>query len=490
MIDLFELLMFLLFQKNLAYLLFFIIIFVSKCNNNNNEYKIPFGLYRNKEICSDFNIMNNIYFNILHVNLSIGSPPQNVPFLLSMNSQTFAINNQVYNDNQSKTYEKLSNYTIDFYNEDEFISSGFNSMDILNLNNKKEKINFILATEIKYENFPFGMIGLAIPTKVEPEVYPFFNSLRRASMINSFTYTLKYFDNISLIETIYGNKNNNIIGELIFGDEPHNYDINKKKYDRYQLIKINPVSSYDFSWEIEFANIYMIYPENENNNNTSKRVNIKLNGRTKIMPEAGFIFVPKEFNFIIEKNFFDNYYKEKVCRYNSIDKTIYGYIECDNSCSFNISSFPNIFFEHKELEITFNFTYKDLFIYDKINDKYMFLMLTDKNLYGWIFGAIFLRKYQFIFNQDSKTLGYYKSMNNYFDDESEDVNENKDEILKYIVFGILLFIVSVLLIILGMFIQKKYFNKKKKRANELKSSFDYENKDDNMIQEENHEGIN
>ena len=245
-----------LFQKILTFSLFFKIIFISQCN----EFKIPFGLYRNKELCSDFNIMNNIYFNILHVNLSFGTPPQNVPFLLTIRSQTFAINNQVYNNNHSQTYEELSNYTIDFYNEDEFISSGFNSMDILNLKNKKEKINFVLITEIKYEKFPFGMLGLAIPNKVEPEVYPFFNSLSRANIINSFTWTLKYFDNISLIDTIYSNENNNIIGELIFGNEPHNYEKNKKKYDRYQLIKINPISSYDFSWDIEFANIYMIFP--------------------------------------------------------------------------------------------------------------------------------------------------------------------------------------------------------------------------------------
>ena len=469
-------------QKILMFSLFFKIILISQCD----EYKIPFGLYRNKELCSDFNIMNNIYFNILHVNLSIGTPPQNVPFLLTIRSQTFAINNQIYNNNHSQTYEELSNYTIDFYNEDEFISSGFNSMDILNLKNKKEKINFVLTTEIKYEKFPFGMLGLAIPNKVEPEVYPFFNSLSRANIINSFTWTLKYFDNISLIDTIYGNENNNIIGELIFGNEPHNYEKNKKKYDKYQLIKINPISSYDFSWDIEFANIYMIFPYNENNNNSSNRINIKLNGKTQIMPGAGFIFVPKEFNYIIEKNFFDNYYKEKVCRSKSINNTIYGYIECDNNSSFNISSFPNIYFEHKELETTFNFTYEDLFVYDKKNDKYMFLMLTDKYLYGWIFGAIFLRKYQFIFNQDSKTLGYYKSMNNDFDIE----NEEKDGIIKYIIFGILLIFVSALLIILGMYIQKKYLNKKKKRANELENSFDYESKDDNMIQEENHGGIN
>ena len=309
-------------------------------------------------------------------------------------------------------------------------------------------------------------------------------------MINSYTWTLKYFDNISLIETLYGNENNNIIGEFIFGDEPHNYEKDKSRYDRYQLIKVNPVSSYYFYWEIEFANIYMLYPDNENNNNSSNRINIKLNGRTRIMPGAGFIFIPKEFNYIIEKRFFDNYYKEKICRGKTINNTIYGYIECDNINSFNVSSFPNICFEHKEFETTFNFTYQDLFVYDKEKDKYMFLMINDENLYGWIFGSIFLRKYQIIFNQDSKTIGYYKSMNNYYDNEKDTEKNKKYMITIYIIIGILLIVFCFLLIMFGMYIQKRYFNKKKKRANELDNSFDYENKEDNMIQEENNDEIN
>ena len=481
-------------KNTLIYILFFSIIYKFKCD----EYRIPFGLYRDKERCSDYDIMNNIFFNILHVNLSIGTPPQNVPLELNMNSQTFAINSQVY-DNKSITYEKLSDYIIDEFKEDEFISSGFNSMDILHLNDKKEKINFVLTTEIKYEYFPFGMLGLAIPTDVESEVYPFFNSLKRADMINSYTWTLKYFDNISLIETLYGNENNNIIGEFIFGDEPHNYERDKSRYDRYQLIKVNPVSSYYFYWEIEFTDIYLLYPDIENNNNSSNRINIKLNGRTKIMPGAGFIFIPKEFNYMIEKRFFDNYYKEKICRGKTINNTIYGYIECDNINSFNVSTFPNICFEHKEFETTFNFTYQDLFLYDKENDKYMFLMINDENLYGWVFGSIFLRKYQLIFNQDSKTIGYYKSMNNYYDNEKDnekDTEKNKKYmiiiyiIIIYIIIGIFLIVFCFLLITFGMYIQKRYFNKKKKRANELDNSFDYENKEDNMIQKENNDEIN
>ena len=471
-------------QKILVYSIFLKQIFLTI----NDVYKIPFGFYKNREKCSDFDKIGNIFFNIMYMNLSIGTPPQKVPLEINMNNQIFTLYNQVYNNSKSITYKEISKYNNT--NENEFISSGFNSMDFLNINDKKEKINFILSTEIKYENFPFGMIGLSIPNNFESEEYPFFNSLKQANIINSYSWTLKYFNNISLIDTLYEKE---IIGEFIFGDDPHNYEKDKSKYNKSHLIKINPISSYNFAWEINFDEIYLLFPDNKNNNDkdnqTSQRIKINLNGRTKLMPETGFIFISKEFNYLIRKKYFEKYLNENICRYNLINNTRYEYIECDYNSSFKLSSFPNICFDHKEFETTFNFTNKDLFIFDKSVNKYKFLMITDKYLYGWIFGSIFLRKYQLIFNQDSKTIGYYKSMNDYFDNEKEEIK--KDGIIKYIIFGILIVMSSFLLILLGMFIQIRYFNIIKKiKANELEESFTHDKKEEktkeeNLVEEAN-----
>ena len=114
-------------------------------------------------------------------------------------------------------------------------------------------------------------------------------------------------------------------------------------------------------------------------------------------------------------------------------------------------------------------------------------MINDKYLYGWIFGSIFLKKYQLIFNQDSKTIGYYKSMNNYIDNyDNNNKIPKKIGILKSIVLGLLLMISSFLLILFGMIIQKKIFNKNKKiNANELEESFTYkpEKNNENLYEE-------
>ena len=84
-------------------------------------------------------------------------------------------------------------------------------------------------------------------------------------------------------------------------------------------------------------------------------------------------------------------------------------------------------------------------------------MLSDKFTSGWVLGSAFLRKYQFIFNQDSKTIGYYKSFNYISDEQSNNNNsDKKDEIIKYIILGIIIVISSILLIFIGMYIQNKY----------------------------------
>ena len=470
-------------QQLLLFSLFFNQVYISKCG----EFRIPFSMYKNSKESSDFSIVNNIFFNIIYVNLSIGTPPQNISFSIDINSEIFTVYNKLYNN--SITYEEISKYEND--DDNEFTSSGFKAMDILTINNKKEKINFILSTKINYENFPFGIIGLSIPKNIKSEVYPFMNSLKKAKYIDSFTWTLKYFNNQSLLDALYSNENNNkIIGEFIFGNEPHNYEKDKSKYNKSQLIKINPLSSYDYSWEINFDKIYFFYREKTNNKNeTEQKININLYGRTKLMPQVGFIFIPKEFYYFIRKRFFEPYMDNKICRYRIINNTIYDFIECDNNSSFKLSSFPDICFEHKEFETTFNFTYKDLFLYDKNRDTYVFLMISDKYLHGWIFGAIFLKKYQLIFNQDSKTIGYYKSMNKYIeklDNKNDYKNQNRIEIINNIRLGILLIISSFLLIILGMFIQKYFCKLKKKlKANELEESFSYQDKkNDETLYEE------
>ena len=106
-------------------------------------------------------------------------------------------------------------------------------------------------------------IGLLIPKRVQYGVYPFFTSLKNSKFLNSSIWTLKFFDNISLIDQItYNEGKDNLIGEFIFGDEPSKYEKDRKKYNSSEYYKINPLSNNDIIyWEFEFTNIYLTFKE-------------------------------------------------------------------------------------------------------------------------------------------------------------------------------------------------------------------------------------
>ena len=459
-----------------------ILINMQLITTNKNIYKIPFGLFNQKTIRNNSKgMIHDIFYNSIYVNLSIGTPPQIVPFCLNINSQTFSISNFDFNMNHSSSYESTSKGEDSYENEE--VIYGFNSKDVLNINNNsKQKINFILGTKYKNKNKILGIIGLMIPKKIQYNVYSFFDSLRIGGFINSCSWSLKYFDNISLFDTIvYDSKNNNknIIGEFIFGDEPHNYEKDKEKYNKTEFYKISPFPyDGDLYWDIEFNSVFLSFKENKKNTNTK----IYIQGDNKmaeIIPNNMFIYGPNELFDSLKKNFFNKYFENNICREKKINNNFNYYIECDYDSPFNILSFPDICMEHKGFEAVFNLTYKDLFIIDKNNNKYIFLIFNQKFFSGWVLGSIFLRKYQFVFNEDFKTIGFYKSKTylDYKNNANLSYRANNVKIIKYIFIFLFLIILSFSFIFFGMIIQRKIFNKSRRiRANELEDNFSYDSK--------------
>ena len=89
-------------------------------------------------------------------------------------------------------------------------------------------------------------------------------------------------------------------------------------------------------------------------------------------------------------------------------------------------------------------------------------------------GYPFLKKYKFIFNQDSKTIGYF------FQKEKEIVQNKKFKTI-YIV---LICVLSVILIGLGIFIYFFLKKKKKKIAKELSEQPETQNNNEGLIPNE------
>ena len=474
---------------NLQY--FFLILLIECFFSNDKIFRIKFGLFNNRKSDSDTSIVN-ILNNGLYSNLSIGTPPQIMPFELDSKSQTFSVSNYYFNKNASSTYEQDTANPI--YYAYETLESGFDSKDNINIdNNIHKKLNFILA--VKYpskKRNQYGIVGLHIPRHIKPGVYPFCASLKEAEIVNSYTWTLKFFDNISLSDLVnFKRDKDNLLGELIIGDEPCNYEDDKFKYNESEFHKITPLpTNGNVDWKFEFNNIYLSFTENQNNS----IITYQGGKLAEIVINFSYILCPKVFLDFLTENFFSQYITEKICSIKIMDYSYY-YIECEYNSNFRVASFPDICLEHKEFETTFNLTYKDLFIVDKKNNKYIFLMYAKGYSRYWVLGTPFLRKYQFVFNNDLKTIGYYRQV--YYNGGNSDDEllreENKSKTVKTVVVVILVIIFSFLLIFIGMIIQRKYFNKNRKiRANELEENFSYEsskNKEangmDKMIKEDN-----
>ena len=145
--------------------------------------------------------------------------------------------------------------------------------------------------------------------------------------------------------------------------------------------------------------------------------------------------------------------------------------------------FPPLNFKHRDLNKIFEFTYKDLF--QEIGNSLVFsIVMDEEDKYHWIFGRIFFKKYQFIFDVDQKTISYIKKNltenNGKSDAQSGDGNSNTSQTIIRIL-QVLLIVALLLGIVIGLFFGKKLWdNKRKIRANELiDDDYDYSEKKEN-----------
>ena len=146
------------------------------------------------------------------------------------------------------------------------------------------------------------------------------------------------------------------------------------------------------------------------------------------------------------------------------------------------SSFPNLDFYVKEHNYTFSLTRVDLF--HEIFNRIYFLVVFKKSKTEneiWKLGEPFFSKFQFTFNQEQKTVGFYDSklerisnedfMKNLEQNNNNNTNKGSSNTALYV---ILIVIGVILLIGLAYFLGKKFNESRKRRANELRDDdFDY-----------------
>ena len=123
-----------------------------------------------------------------------------------------------------------------------------------------------------------------------------------------------------------------------------------------------------------------------------------------IKVENNFIKAPQNFLHVLNREFlYLPKFKEQCSLFNSYK---YQFILCQKD--FDVNEFPILEFYSDELDHTFIFEGKDLFVYDTKNNNYIFLIVFDIHTpieTGWELGLPFLRKNQIFFDFSDESLG-------------------------------------------------------------------------------------
>ncbi len=456
------------------------------------QYNTNFN--NNNDISSIFSYLENIY---IYSYVKIGDPEYKLKtnisviiphFFLSSNLEQKIENNKldVYDINKSKTFKNISRLNQYYVQSTEDISAKEKFIiNITNLDSKQNKIfilndmDFILGVRNSYQkndNYSevyFLTIGLQLytPSKYSQEKqFNFIFLLKEKEIISNYNWFI-YYEKINLendilynLDDLVNNKKN-----LWIGGCPHEYI--PEYYSKEQLF---PVYSNYFLWILEFKSVYF-YRNNTKFNSGMRKQDIYHN-KARLDFNYFFIYAPSLYFSLIKNEFFNTYYTRNICHYYT-DSNIES-IYCDKSENFNMTNlknFPLLYFEHNEFNYTFELSYKDLFA--EKNNKYIFLIsVRTLDVDDWFFGDIFLRKYQFVFNQDSKSINFYNTNIDVQREENNKkiivINKSLDKIY------IILIICSCILLFIGIaFVVGYYINdyksKKKKRANELDDDYEY-----------------
>ena len=481
----------------------------------NSKY-IIIPLKKHDNDIKDDNLLSKIYSNIYFTELSIGEPKQNIiTFINTTTSTNFGISNKLCDSN---LYINYKNINKDYYyeNSTSFSQVGEGNMKLgvkdISINEQiKFFTNFELTEEISVQNMSLmynpnneepilddvgidyiierekrttcGYIGFKLFMDRE-ENNNILDQLKQKGIISNTIFT---FIEANKNYTKY--KNNNIEALLIIGEEI--YDIFKdknikeyinEKYNKDQFVEKRKLNDYIinegfyFIWKITFNNIYTYF------NNTN--INLKQIKNVFLDNDFGLISGTIEYKNLIEENYFKQYQDKNKCWQKTLktdDLGYFYYYVCDDDI--NIDIFPTLYLKCKNLKYEYQLTKDELFI--KYNHKIYFLIVFEfTKTVTWKLGKLFLDKYLFSYNYDSRTVGFYNE--NLILDEAKEIS-NDNNYKKYIIISIIVFL-SLISLILGFYIGRFFYYKRKKSGYELETSLNYnyekeenENKDKQKI---------
>lgn len=234
-----------------------------------------------------------------------------------------------------------------------------------------------------------GLLPQGIRTGLNDAKINFIQQLKNKRIIDNYNWYIRY--------------NKDKTGELVIGAAPH--EVRPENYLEEDLYTTHARLINDlFYWEIDFSSIELFDERLNKGYPLEKKSGV-------IFINTSFIHSPKSFYDQITSIFFRPYFDTNKCKLEKINKyeSMYQVIYChqSNFTENDLKKFPVLLFESNELNFIFNFDYNDLFL--KTRNVYIFKIIYSAESSGyWKLGKTFLEKYQFVFNYDSKTLGFYQ----------------------------------------------------------------------------------
>ena len=432
-----------------------------KYYNQNNKNKIY----------DHSNFFNDNYNLRLFSSIKIGNPPQDIIIFFNTINDILFIGElpdipenifppSLYRGYQLDKSSSFINKTLsqNKYLENENIFFGEENLCLYtNIENiKKQKYScfsnftFAMVKKISKDNNASNCLILGLLLNEKNYEINFINQIKNKKIISSYLYSFEY--------------HNDTEGLFVIGQYPHEYS--PELYKNKELKEFYPDKPSMASFGITFDVIYT-YINNE-------KLIIENNAKSNLLVfNMGLIVGTNEYLKFIENSFFNQFIYNDICRKNYVGTGWEDYIiiSCkDDINSFNIEKFPSLFFNIKSINNTFELTFEDLF--KKINNRYYFNIIFenyDTNI--WRIGKPFILKYNFVYNGEAKTIGFYKKNNDIIFEKKNNNNNKKFKLelnaLKIFIIIILLFIFISLAVIFAYYLGKKFNLIRKKHANEL-----------------------
>ena len=423
-----------------------------------NFYKLvlPLKTLNNTQHSNDF---ESLLSNLTYTTLEIGTPPQTINFFFSVYQKSINLTSEnCHNINSfdiksSSTFNKSSDYNF-LANDTLYLKTNITTSNKVEIKNVEFFVN-----ENNLNNKLCGIFGFKIKDDFEIKYLAenYIGQFIKNSIIK--------YDTLSFIN--YNGEDYLILGEYLNYIFPNIPSIN--------WTYVQTRDDYQFYYDVNMKEIYY------NNIHLTNVTRMELN------PFYNFIVGTSFYEDSIKINHFDNYIKNNICNIQNYNNE-YKYFVC-NSKKYEIKNFPNLYIVNLGLEHTFELTNNDLFL--KIDDNYYFKIIfpiTKLNPDRWILGKVFLRKYLVEFS-NSNVIGFHLELNKGNIDNKDDEKNNSEWPL---IITFIILVVALIFTGVGIYIGRKIYHSRRKRANELMDDgYDYikDNSKEQAINDENKIGI-